>query len=495
MKIPAKTQNNPTESNTRYICIGLLILILQTIFHLSVEAAPTKATNTTIKKDTLGLAIQQLLNEGHFTGTLHFPLSVKRFYGYRSPGAAWIKNDEHIKPVTDAMLLLDCVRQYGLKKENYHPKELNYGLLHDVLSQEQLASTQQKAVFDIMLTDAMLSMINHLHYGEFNPALTPQVLDQGKLGDLRAEIFLDQALQSAAVMEAILAAQPKSKYYTDLQNYMRLITGQYICDSYEVPETVVQQIAINMERLRWVNWTGDSFVHINIPTFTLTYQQPDTSYEFKVVVGKEKTPTPVLQSHINYLETAPDWKVPHAIFVKELIPKALKDSTYFDQNHMAVYDWQEHLIKIEKTTLAQLKLHPENYHVKQTAGCDNALGKVVFRFPNAFDIYLHDSPEPQLFKYNSRLFSHGCIRVENAGLLAALLLKADGQATMKKTLENAMNAYTQKTFPLKKPVPIIITYLTCTLKDGLLQCNDDVYNLDQELMTRMYGKTNQLTKN
>lgn len=495
MKIPAKILNRPIESNLRYICIGLLMIILQPIFHPSVKANPIQATNSVLKKDTLGLTIQQLLNEGQVASMLHFPQSVKRFYSFCPAGAAWIKNDEKIKPVTDALLLLDCVRQYGLKKENYHPKELNYSLLHDVLSQEHLASTQQKARFDIMLTDAMLSIINHLHYGEFNAVLTPQLLDQGKLGDLRAEVFLEQALQSTAVMEAILAAQPKNKCYADLQNYMRLLTGQYICDSYEVPEKAIQQIAINMERLRWINWTSDTFVHINIPTFTLTYQQPDTSYEFKVVVGREKTPTPVLQSNINSIETAPDWKVPQAIFVKELIPKALKDSNYFDQNHMAVYDRREHLLKIQKSTLAQLKLHPEQYHVKQSPGCDNALGKVVFRFTNSFDIYLHDSPEPQLFKNNNRLFSHGCIRVENAGLLAALLLKADGQAAMKKNLEAAMNAYTKKIFSLKKPVPIVITYLTCTLKDGLLQYNDDVYKLDQELMAKMYGKTNQLTQN
>ncbi|WP_199139786.1 L,D-transpeptidase family protein [Pedobacter sp. ASV12] len=494
MKAQIKPQPVSAANHRRYIYLGLLILILQLIFHLAADALPI-AQKRNLQKDTLDATIERLLNDSQTLANLKFPSTVKRFYAQRSFDEAWVKDDENIKPATDAMLLLDCVRQYGLNKENYHPKELTYGLLHDVLSKENLASNEQKAVFDILLTDAMVSMIYHLHYGAFNPVLTDKILDTGSLGDLQAASFLSGALEQKDLMAAILTVQPQVKDYIELQNYMRLITGQYICDSYEVPQTEVQNIAINMERLRWVNWNSGSFLHINIPSFSLSYQQADTTYEFKVVVGKGKTPTPTLESQIKYLETAPDWKVPQSIFVKEFIPKAFKDSTYFDQNHMAVYDSQENFVKIGKSTLEKIKLHPENYHARQTAGCDNALGKVVFRFPNAYDIYLHDSPEQQLFKSTSRAYSHGCIRVANAELLAELLLKADQQPTKIATLQTAMKAYTKKTFLLKKPVPIIITYLTCAVKDGLLQYYDDVYQLDSSLSLKMYGNTNQLTKN
>lgn len=494
MKAQIKPQTVGTENNKSYIYIGLLIIILQTIFHLSVDAS-IDVSKSAVKKDTLALTIQRLLNDVQTTNTLNFPVTVKRFYTQNPSAAQWIKDDENIKPTTDAMLLLDCVRQYGLKKENYHPKELTYGLLHDVLSKENMASNEQKAMFDILLTDAMVSMIYHLHYGAFNPVLTSKILDSGSLKDLQAANFLAEALKQKDLMAAILTAQPQAKDYIELQNYMRLITGQYICDSYEVPEAEVQSIAINMERLRWVNWTNDSFVQINIPSFSLSYQQEANTYEFKVVVGKDKTPTPTLQSQIAYLETAPDWRIPKNIFVKELLPKALKDSTYFDQNHMAVYDSQENFVKIGKSTLEKIKLHPENYHARQTAGCDNALGKVVFRFPNAYDIYLHDSPEQQLFKNANRAYSHGCIRVENAEQLAELLLKADQQATKIADLQTAMHDYTKKTFLLKNPVPILITYLTCTVKDGLLQYHQDIYQLDSALVLKMYGNINQFTKN
>ncbi len=496
MKAQLKPKIVNDHSHWRYVIIGLLIIVLQTIFHLSMDASTIKTANSVDKKDTLNIAVQKLLADVQLTNSLNFPQSVKRFYALNTNnGTVWIKGDENIRPILNAMLLLDCVRQYGLNRVNYHPKELTYSSLHDVLSKDNLVSSDQKAMFDILLTDAMLSMINHLHYGMFNPTLPSKKIDDGNIGDLNAEIFLLGAFKQPDLRMAILTVQPKSKDYIELQNYMHLIRGQYVCDSYEMPEVQIQNIAINMERLKWIDLNDTSSIQINIPSFTLTFKQPDTAYQFKVVVGKAKNPTPTLQSNITYLETAPDWIIPKSILIKELIPKALKDSTYFERNHMAVYDSREGFIKIDKNTLAKIKLHPENYHVRQTAGCDNALGKVVFRFANPFDIYLHDSPEQQLFKDTSRAYSHGCIRVEKAALLAELILKADLQATKITALQTAMDQYTKKTFLLKKPIPITVTYLTCTVKDGLLQYHDDIYKLDDNLTLKMFGRTEQFTKN
>ena len=41
------------------------------------------------------------------------------------------------------------------------------------------------------------------------------------------------------------------------------------------------------------------------------------------------------------------------------------------------------------------------------------LGVVKFLFPNKHDIYMHDTPERDLFDQPSRTFSHGCMRVQN----------------------------------------------------------------------------------
>ena len=45
-----------------------------------------------------------------------------------------------------------------------------------------------------------------------------------------------------------------------------------------------------------------------------------------------------------------------------------------------------------------------------------------FLFPNDFNIYLHDTPNHELFNKDVRAFSHGCIRVEKPAELAQWVL-------------------------------------------------------------------------
>ena len=46
------------------------------------------------------------------------------------------------------------------------------------------------------------------------------------------------------------------------------------------------------------------------------------------------------------------------------------------------------------------------------------MGLVKFVFPNDENVYVHDTPAPELFSRTRRDFSNGCVRVENAVALA-----------------------------------------------------------------------------
>lgn len=480
-------KENEKGQHRTIVIIGVIILVLQLTFHLTVDA---KSINV---DDSIQVEINNQLNNPELIGRLNFPNTVKRFYKIVDSKASWLLPETNIGPTASAMLLLDCVRQYGLQHDNYHPEILTYTLMHEVLDSTALKSAAQKVEFEIMLTDAMISMINHLHFGAYNPSLNQRALDEGLPKRLNTATFLQEALKSKDLMAKILTVQPKIDQYKQLQQYMKLIAGQYICDSYETPESEIRKIVMNMERLRWNELTSDSYVKVNIPSFQLTYLTPDSTYLFKTVIGKPSTPTPTLISQIAYLETAPDWIVPNKIFINELLPKAIKDNAYFDNNHMAVYDAKESFVPITAASLAEIKKHPKLYHAKQTAGCDNALGKVVFRFNNTQDIYLHDTPEQQYFARKKRAISHGCIRVEHAEYLANLLLKNDNQANQVPLVEKAMSAYRKQKFALNQPVTILITYLTITVEDKLLVHHEDLYKLDKSLEAQMFEKPEQLT--
>ncbi|WP_428329494.1 L,D-transpeptidase family protein [Mucilaginibacter sp.] len=435
---------------------------------------------------SVAAAIKAQLSASKFK--LYYPNAVVNFYKQTGYNLAWVAPDTVKTNAWEAMLLLDCVIQYGLNHVDYHPKQLGYDELHAISNHFNGVGNAEKACYDILLTDALIALMNNLHYGKLNPDYPANKIDAENSLGFQAGAVLIRSISSRDFMSTVISVQPQIKQYKTLQYHMHLATGLYTGDCYETPEEDIRRMAINLERLRWMNSTDSVYIQINIPSYTLYFHQPDTTYQFKVIVGKPATPSPTLQSAITYFTTAPEWKVPASLFKKELLPKALKDTAYLENNHFAIYDYKGNYITASIQKLTEIRQHPANYYVRQSSGCDNSLGLIVFRFPNVFDVYLHDTPEQQLFGKPERAYSHGCIRVEHAGKLAALLLKNDGSAGQIAAMNKDMNTYRTKNFSLKKAVPIKVTYLTCEVKDGLLISYKDIYKLDKSLEMALYNK-------
>ncbi|MFA4870136.1 MAG: hypothetical protein WC623_18205 [Pedobacter sp.] len=183
---------------------------------------------------------------------LYYPKSVKRYYHQNGFQLIWIKNKNEAKQTWEAMMLLDCVLQFGLSHADYHPQELIYDNLRTMINNPEKVPVGAQARFDVLLTDAIITLINHLHYGKLNPEFSSKKIDGiNKTTGFNAVVELTKSRLEPDFMAAILTAQPKSKAYVDLQNYMRLVKGQYVGDCYQTPESEVRIIAINMERLRW----------------------------------------------------------------------------------------------------------------------------------------------------------------------------------------------------------------------------------------------------
>lgn len=472
-----------------YVALGLVILLL----HLSFQSKssffiPADKPTSFIKHDTtLRAAIRKMLTTKNGIPTFQYPKSVERFYLQSGFNPGWIKDEKEIRRTWEALLMLDCVLQFGLSHADYHPNEVDYGMMHDIYKRPSKVSADQKARFDIMLTDAMISFIYHLHFGKLNPVYTAEKLDSGETPGFCAEEILSAAKQRQDFMALILNSQPKSREYVLMQEQMRLMKGQYLDDCYEAPEGTVRKLAINMERLRWAASDEIPSIRINIPSYTLALHLPDSVHQFKVIVGKAAWPTPIFQSVLSHFSTAPDWRVPGKIFVNELLPKIIKNPGFLEANHFAIYDLKGIYVDPVKSNLMLVKKNPGKYFIRQSSGCDNALGRVVFRFANTFGVYLHDTPEQHLFSRDMRALSHGCIRVERAEELASLLLGIDRTPQKIKALHQAMTFYEAKTFTLKTAVPIQTVYLTCEIVDGLVRNYEDIYGQDNALELAMYG--------
>jgi murein L,D-transpeptidase YcbB/YkuD len=241
--------------------------------------------------------------------------------------------------------------------------------------------------------------------------------------------------------------------------------GTETLDALNVPaEYRLGQIAANLERYRWLPRTlGERYIYVNVPAFQLTaYDKGEPVLESKVIVGQEfeDKATPVFSDSMETVVFRPYWLITPDIQAKEVEPKVAADPGYLAANDMEYYK------------------DGGQTRIRQRPGPKNALGYVKFLFPNDFNIYLHDTPNHELFDKDVRAFSHGCIRVEKPAELAQWVLGWDAGRVDQAMREGKDN----QSVRLPKKIPVYITYATTYVKDGKLYFGNDLYHRDDQLV-------------
>jgi L,D-transpeptidase YcbB len=234
--------------------------------------------------------------------------------------------------------------------------------------------------------------------------------------------------------------------------------------------TRIQQVLMNMERMRWMpTETAGNLIVVNIPEFVLhVYEGNKKAFDMNVVVGKEGHNTMMFNGDLNQVVFSPYWNVPPSIVRKEILPKLASNPGYLSSQNMEQVGMEGDLPKI-----------------RQLPGGENSLGRVKFLFPNSFNIYFHDTPAKSLFEKDKRAYSHGCIRLAEPEKMAQYLLRNQPEWTPDR-IEAAMNAGEEKYVKLKNPVPVMITYYTAWVENGQLHFRDDIYSHDKHLASKMF---------
>jgi murein L,D-transpeptidase YcbB/YkuD len=282
-----------------------------------------------------------------------------------------------------------------------------------------------------------------------------------------------------------MAGQDSSQVFNDsLENGVRMfqqrmgykpdgvVTAQLVKDMNVPAARRVEQILMNMGRMRWMPVAENGqLIVVNIPEFVLhVYEGPKKAFDMNVVVGKEGHNTMMFSGDLNQIVFSPYWNVPPSIVKNEILPKLASNPDYLSSQNM------------EQTgTEGGLPV------IRQLPGGNNSLGRVKFLFPNSFNIYFHDTPAKSLFEKDKRAYSHGCIRLADPEKMANYLLKDSPEWTPER-ISSAMDSGTEKFVKLKKPVPVLITYYTAWVdENGLLNFRDDVYQHDQKLIQKMFN--------
>lgn len=228
------------------------------------------------------------------------------------------------------------------------------------------------------------------------------------------------------------------------------------------PGTRAEQIAVNLERLRWMNRDlGNRHILVNLAGFTMDVMVNGKSdFSQRVVVGKaRKHRTPEFSDEMTHMIVNPSWYVPTSIAQNEILPKLDEDPDY----------------------LAKKNMRMVNGRIIQAPGRGNALGTVKFMFPNRFAIYLHDTPSKRLFNRDVRAFSHGCVRVQRPHDFAEYLLTGQYDDP-RGYFESVLNRGRERRITLDNPLPVHLTYRSAWIdENGIEQFRGDVYARDARI--------------
>lgn len=322
------------------------------------------------------------------------------------------------------------------------------------------------------------------------PALKPGVSDK-RIPLIRQYLLLTGDLPKGADQQSdlydadLLAAVKWFQYRHGLTDDGILAATSF--EAMNVPvASRIRQIELNLERRRWMDDDlGPYYILVNVADQELkVVKDGKTIHTAKVVVGKPYTRTPVFSEKMKYVVLNPFWNVPPNIANGEYLPKLKRNPGVLRKENIRVFNASGTQVDPYSVNWSAVKRMP--YSLRQDSGPKNALGKVKFMFPNRFNVYLHDTPSKSLFNKDLRIFSHGCMRVQNPLDLAALLLADEGWTPAR--IDSAVAQGRQRIINLKTQIPVHVTYLTAWVnKDGSVQFRRDPYNRDAELAEALTG--------
>ena len=302
-------------------------------------------------------------------------------------------------------------------------------------------------------------------------------------GRIEDQSSLDSTLFDQALKDAVKAFQLRHRLGQDG------VVGKQTIAELNVPvEYRISQIRTSLERLRWVKLeAAETLVAVNIAGFrAFFYKDGALEWDTRVMVGKEYRQTPVFRGDIAYLEFNPTWTIPPGILRKDTLPAIKRNPDYLASKNIRVIDHNGNFVDPSTVNWNQYK-NSVPYTLRQDPGPNNSLGTVKFIFPNKHFVFLHDTPHRELFSYEERDFSSGCIRVQDPLKLAELIMNDPVKYSRSKLKSIVDSRETQRIHPSPK-VPVVIVYLTASVNaDGKVRFYKDIYNRDAKVLAALDG--------
>lgn len=267
----------------------------------------------------------------------------------------------------------------------------------------------------------------------------------------------DNAIDLAARLNAALSSGSLESFFASVQPLYPDYANLRAAYANETDRTRRLTLVRNMERWRWMpRELGHEIVLVNAAAFEAEYwHEGKLAGTHRVIVGKPRTPTPILAAQITGVTFNPWWYVPASI-VRESVGGLVRRNPALARQRGYVWGGGQY---------------------RQRPGPGNALGLVKIEMPNPRTVYLHDTPDHKLFNREVRALSHGCIRTDDVvGLAEGLLTGVKSRPEIDAMIASGAN----QTIDLPRTVPVYVAYFTASGgPNGSVRYHADIYGRDR----------------
>ena len=245
----------------------------------------------------------------------------------------------------------------------------------------------------------------------------------------------------------------------------------------------LKAVYVALERERWLpRDRGERHILVNQADFSAKIvDDGQVTFETRAVIGKNTHDrrSPEFSDEMEHMVINPSWYVPRSIITKEYLPKLQSNPNAV--GHIQITDRSGRQVNRGAVDFTQFDARNFPFAMRQPPSKSNALGLVKFMFPNKYNIYLHDTPQKNLFAREVRAFSHGCIRLAQPFEFAYALL-ARQEEDPKAFFHRVLATGKETTMQLEQHVPVHLIYRTAYIgPKGQVQYRRDVYDRDRKI--------------
>jgi L,D-transpeptidase YcbB len=431
-------------------CIPLAVMLALPVSVLSTTPASAAVARADAPK-AKGVTAE-ILDQAHG--------KLKKFYASRGFRPLWASTGK-IGPEADRLLdLLTTADLDGLKPSSYKVEDLR-----DAIDEARGGNPGQIARAELELSDAFSHYVIDMRR---RPKTAMTYLDaQLKPGKLKPETVLRAAALPRSFKEYIASMGWMSPHYVQ----QRALLAR--AEALGSPNQDLRRIRLNLERARVLPGPWTHHIVVDAASGRLWYYQAGKQEGMmRVVVGKPEAQTPMVAGMLQYAILNPYWNVPVDLAQKLIAPKVLAGRSLKSMGFEALSDWSAAPTRLDPATIdwSAIASGAQEIRIRQLPGGSNSMGRVKFMFPNDLGIYLHDTPERELFAKDDRHLSNGCIRLEDAAGLGKWLLG--------KPIRSA-SSEPEQIVPLTVPMPVYLTYFSTVATKQGVGFLDDVYGRDR----------------